>query len=271
MTDNEPPHRDSGVSDPNLGNTAPSDSSAPRNPAKSRISHLIDLAAILVIVGVLIALLMPAIESPGRPRRRARCTNNLKMIALALNNYYSAHKAFPPAYTTDADGKPLHSWRTLILPQLDYPDLFKSIDLTKPWNDPANAHAFKQGVDVNRCPSFDSNQENETTYLAVVTPDSCMRAAESRSISKESDAPQLTLLVIEVDADHAVPWMQPVDADEDLILQLNKNSRLNHPGGIVAAFADCSARFLPADLPTNQRRALITITADDNAVIKLKD
>jgi prepilin-type processing-associated H-X9-DG protein len=65
--------------------------------------------------------------------------------------------------------------------------------------------------------------------------------------------------------------MQPVDADEALILQLSENSHLSHSGGMNAAFADGSVQFLPADLPAEERRALITITGDDNGVIKIKD
>ena len=44
------------------------------------------------------------------------CVNNLKQIALALHNYEEVYKVLPPAYTVDAQGRPLHSWRTLILP-----------------------------------------------------------------------------------------------------------------------------------------------------------
>src|SRR5262245_6205217 len=80
------------------------------------------LAEFLVVVGiiaVLIAFLLPSIRSGGEAARRAQCTNNLKQIALALYNYEQEHKVLPPAYTVDATGRPLHSWRTLILPYLE--------------------------------------------------------------------------------------------------------------------------------------------------------
>ena len=72
--------------------------------------------------------------------------NNLKQIALALLNYEQAHHALPPAYTVDAQGRPLHSWRTLILPYLDQESLYQTIDLSKPWNDPANAKALETSL-----------------------------------------------------------------------------------------------------------------------------
>src|SRR5918997_1599426 len=84
--------------------------------------------------------------------RRIRCLNNLKQIVLALHNYEQAHKALPPAYTVDATGRPLHSWRTLILPYLEQEPLYRAIDLSKPWNDPANARALETTLLVFGCP-----------------------------------------------------------------------------------------------------------------------
>jgi hypothetical protein len=234
------------------------------------VPGVVSTLTVIAVVMLLVLLMLPD-SSHRDSHRRARCISHLKMIALALNNYLAVHKTFPPSYTTDADGKPLHSWRTLILPQLDQKALYDSIDLTKPWDDPVNAAAFKKAVDVYRCPSADVGRDNYTTYLAVVTPESCLRPGERRPSSDITDGLTLTLLVIEVDADHAVPWMAPTDADEELILSLGKKSRLHHAGGMPAVFVDASARFLPADLPADQRRALISIAGGDNAVIKALD
>ncbi len=104
--------------------------------------------AVLAILALLIAFLLPATRSSRGAARRAQCTNNLKQIALALHNYEQAYKSFPPAYTVDANGRPLHSWRTLILPFLEQESLYRAIDLSKPWNDPANAGRW------NRTPHF---------------------------------------------------------------------------------------------------------------------
>jgi hypothetical protein len=195
--------------------------------------------SVAIVMGVIALLIIAMLPSAGsdRPGRRAKCISHLKMIAFALQNYAAAHNAFPPAYTTDADGKPLHSWRTLILPQLEEQKLYQSIDLSKPWDDPVNVAAFKSAVDVYRCPSSDDDRQNYTTYLAVVTPESCVRPGEPRPLSEAKGTQSLTLLLIEVDADHAIPWMQPIDADENLILQLGPKSRLNHAGGFPAQAA----------------------------------
>jgi hypothetical protein len=75
---------------------------------------------ILVTVCMLIiALLMPAVACSRNAALRWQCTNNLKQIGLALLNYDETYKCFPPAYIADKNGKPIHSWRVLILPFLE--------------------------------------------------------------------------------------------------------------------------------------------------------
>ncbi len=64
--------------------------------------------------------------------------SNIRNIGLALLNYEFAFKQFPPAYTVDADGNKLHSWRVAILPFLERSDLYEQVDFTKPWDAPEN-------------------------------------------------------------------------------------------------------------------------------------
>ncbi len=88
-------------------------------------------------------------------------------------NMRTSTEGLPPAYTTDADGKPLHSWHTLILPYMGESHLYNTIDLTKPWDDPENAAAFETILLVYCCPSAREGEDNRTSYLAIVTPNSC--------------------------------------------------------------------------------------------------
>ena len=191
--------------------------------------------------------------------------NNLKQIALALRNYAEEHQnALPPAYTTDADGKPLHSWRTLILPYLDEQQLYETIDLTKPWDDVVNVQASKICLSVYQCPAG-SERLDYTTYLAIVTPGSCLQPNEPRDLSEITDGAGETLMLIEVDSEHAVPWMSTTDADEKVVMGIGPKSKLDHTGGVSAAFVDGHVQFLDADMPAAQRRALISIAGGDKA------
>jgi prepilin-type N-terminal cleavage/methylation domain-containing protein len=225
---------------------------------------LVELLVVIGIIGVLVALLLPAVRTAREPARRNQCSNQLREIAVALQNYTDIHRALPPAHTSDANGKPLHSWRTLILPFIEQLQLYESIDLTKPWDDAANGNAFKTNLTVYQCPSA-AIEGNLTTYLAVVTPNSCFRATEPRSLSEISDDPSETLLVIDSHATYAVPWMSPADADEEIVLGAGEQGKpsSHHPNGMNALFLNSSVQFLLNDMPADKRRELISIADED--------
>ncbi len=217
------------------------------------------VVAIVILLGIAVFLL-PNVRSARPAARRTQCRNNLKQIVLALRNYEDIYHALPPAYTVDAHGKRLHSWRALILRYLDQPGLYKQIDFSKAWNDPANAKVFAQSPDVYRCPE-DRSPLGHTTYLAVVTPKSCLQPGKGRLLS-DIKSLSSTAVVIEVDSAHAVHWMDPSDADEELVLGLNSKSELPHPGGLLVALLDGSVQFLNADISSAARRELISAESD---------
>ena len=185
-------------------------------------------------------------------------------------NYQSIHGALPPAYTVDAEGKPLHSWRTLILPYLEQQSLYDKIDLTKPWDDPANKAAFETNLQIYRCPSA-NYPASYTAYLAVVAPGGSFEGAEPRALEEITDDHSLTLMVVEVGSDHAVHWMSPRDAGEELVLNRGKASKLPHQQGAQAACVDGSTRFLPGDTKPAALRALISIAGGDDTVAEAAD
>jgi type II secretory pathway pseudopilin PulG len=219
--------------------------------------NVIELIVIVAILAVIGALLLPGFRSVGPAARRTQCLNRIRNIALALSNYKSEYNVYPPAYTVDAHGKPLHSWRTLILPYLDQNGLYKKIDLSKPWNDPANAKLAETYVSDYTCPEAQCPADC-TTYLAMVTPDGCLRASKLPDPSEVADAGN-ALMLIEVDSKHAVPWMSPQDADEALWLSIGPKGDLPHAGGSHVAHVDCRAYLVPADLPTDDRRAMMGV------------
>ena len=232
---------------------------------------LLGCLAVIGILGVLVALLLPMRRNAGEAARRMQCANNLKQIALALHSYADKYGALPPAHTVDAEGKPLHSWRTLILPFLEQEALYQKIDLSKPWDDPANKEAFDTSLSfVYGCPSADLPQTH-TTYMAVVVPGGCFLPPEPRKLSEITDDHSLTLMVIEVDAKQAVYWMSPTDSVDLDFLKEKASTKFSHFGGFQAAFVDGRISFLRADMKPETMRALITIDGKDNAIAERED
>ena len=232
-------------------------------PKRGWTITLIQVLALCAIIGVAVAFLLPATRRARPAARRTQCKMNLKQIGLALHNYHDTFGAFPPACTVDSNGKPLHSWRTLLLPYLDQTELYKKIDLSKPWDDPTNAEAFKTTLYVFKCPSAQGPQYL-TDYLAVIAPQSCLRPLKSATLGEITDGASNTVVVIEAPEDQSVPWMSPQDASVQSMLEWNGKSQLSHQGIIHALFADGAVRALPADLPVPARRAFTTTNGNDS-------
>jgi len=95
---------------------------------------LVELLVVIAIIGVLIALLLPAIQSAREAARRAQCQNNLKQIGLALNNIHAAEKALPQGVYTDPndDDSPGLSWLTKLLPYIERQNEYALIAQHKP-------------------------------------------------------------------------------------------------------------------------------------------
>jgi prepilin-type N-terminal cleavage/methylation domain-containing protein/prepilin-type processing-associated H-X9-DG protein len=95
---------------------------------------LVELLVVIAIIGILVALLLPAIQAAREAARRSSCQNNLHQIGVALHNYHSARGVFPfGANDDDCDAKPPkdrvpHTWRTLILPYMEYQALYDELD-----------------------------------------------------------------------------------------------------------------------------------------------
>ncbi len=256
---------------------------APKPPTCSDITsktaqhlrRLVRVAATLVIlalVGYGIALLNARHQTEIAAARFNNCRSHLTQIYLALRNYAEAHGHYPPAYTTSPDGKPLHSWRTLILPFMEAEQLYRSIDLRKPWDDSANAAARQFTPDFFRCPAAFAKEGDDhglTTYLAVVAPESVIRAVDSATLRDIKASHTQTVTVTDVPHDKAVHWMSPQDADEQDFLQSGAaHSGQHRPDAMLVLCADGHCTVISADLDAASRRAMITVSADDNEAIK---
>ncbi len=223
-----------------------------------------------VLGGVLVALFLVGaingfpVRNTREAARRTQCKNNLKQIGLALHRYHDKHGSFPPAYTVDAQGNRLHSWRTLILPFMDEQKLYESIDLTKPWDHLANAKARQTAIARYTCPSAEKREANRTVYLAISTPDSCFPGSEPRKIRDITDGTSETMMVAEVAAGDSVEWMQPLDQGELLFkAQFGLDKERSHTGGLQFLLGDGTVRFITRDVDPAVASGLTTIAGGE--------
>ena len=121
---------------------------------------LIELLVVIAIIGVLVALLLPAVQAARESARRLQCNNNLKQIGVALHNYESTYRTFPPASvgpaSSSAPTPPFrHGWVAMTLPWLEQAGLGQDYEFLANWYDPPNASLILNPLQVYHCPSAD--------------------------------------------------------------------------------------------------------------------
>lgn len=129
----------------------------------SRAFTLVELLVVIAIITLLLALLLPAVQQARESARRVSCRNNMKQLGLALHNYENQFRVFPSSSTSQIDfgvwsSNPtqyhLHSWCSMILPQMEQTALFSTINFNASALDPANAAVAATQIPSFRCPSY---------------------------------------------------------------------------------------------------------------------
>jgi type II secretory pathway pseudopilin PulG len=221
------------------------------------IGIVVLLLACPCVLGVLVALLLPAVQAARESARRMQSQNNLKQIVLALHNYHDSFGSFPPAVVTDADGKPLYSGRVLLLPFLEQQNVYQQFDLTQPWDSPQNlaiSQAIGQDWKVFRDPSSPNPPLGQTDYLFVTGTGTVFEAGKTTKLMDITDGTSNTMVIVERRGS-GVNWAQPQDLD---MSQLGSLPPGNHPGGNLVGMADGSVRFMSKTVSPGTVRAMAT-------------
>jgi prepilin-type N-terminal cleavage/methylation domain-containing protein/prepilin-type processing-associated H-X9-DG protein len=135
-----------------------------------RAFTLIEVLVVIAIIGTLVALLLPAVQSSREASRRLQCTNNLRQVGLALLNYESSHKHFPAGYVSQFDSSgndtgPGWGWASMILPQMEEMPIHNVIHFDLAIEHPMN------GVRVAVIPSYLCPTENLRQVWQAKRPD----------------------------------------------------------------------------------------------------
>ena len=256
---------------PHCGSALPAAPAAPAGaPAVARSSSKSGLWIVLGIVGatvltgicvcgILGSMLLPAVQQAREAARRSACKNNLKQIGLALHNYHETYGSLPPAYIPDENGRPMHSWRVLILPFIDQAPLHEMYDFNQPWDSPANLAVLEMIPEVYRCPSATVGSTT-THYAAISGTGSAFNGADPVRFRDFKDGQSQTILIGEAH-DAAIPWTAPRDLDISAFggIATPTGFSSSHPGGVHVLFGDGSVQFIAESITTSTLDALLTI------------
>ncbi len=191
----------------------------------------------LVCAGLLVALLLPAVQSGRGAARRMQSQNNLKQVGMALHNYHDTYNTFPPAVVTDANGQPLYSGRVLLLPFMEQNSLYEAFDKNKAWNSPENLAISEQMIPTFCDPASKSTVRNRSDYVFVTGAGTIFDGDKSINMAGITDGTSNTLMMIET-ATGPTNWAEPKEWNADT----GTLPAGNHPRVVLVLYADGSVR-----------------------------
>lgn len=234
--------------------------------------------------GVLVALLLPAVQQARTAARRAQSKNNLKQIALALHNYHDTFKQFPEGTHPNEKLQPDKrlSWLAKILPFVEQSALYDSIDFDKAWDDSANDQMMRSRIQAFLNPQVaePSSKYAETHYVGIAgvgkdaptLPVSDKRAGvfgynRATRMRDIRDGTSNTMGVAEAGGNYG-PWGAGGNAT---IRALTQKPYINGPdgiggpyrGGLNVMMVDGSVRFVSEDIDPSVFEALSTISGGE--------
>src|SRR5262249_52020517 len=130
-------------------------------------------------------------------------------LALAMHGFLDDNGHFPPAAVFNKDGKPLLSWRVLILPYLDQKELFQKFKLDEPWDSANNKKLLAQMPKVYAPVRAKEKMPDATFYQVFTGKRTIFEGTRGARIADITDGTSTTILIIEAGA--AVPWTKPAD------------------------------------------------------------
>ncbi|MCX7428091.1 MAG: DUF1559 domain-containing protein [Planctomycetia bacterium] len=190
---------------------------------------LVELLVVIAIIGILIALLLPAVQAAREAARRMGCSNNLRQVGMSLQTYHNSYERFPHGTFFDGTNSGW-SWSAVVLPFMEEKNAGSLINFDYGYSSAVNANATRSLIPVYQCPSAPPNQKcsccrgidgeedtGETNYTGIAThragylydktDGTGVLFANSRvRIGEITDGTSQTFIVGEVDLDQDDPW-----------------------------------------------------------------
>jgi hypothetical protein len=203
------------------------------------------------------ALFEPLVGKGQVAGKLKKAVESLKQLGLAMHYHHDAHKAFPTPASYDKQGKPLLSWRVLVLPYVGQEKLYEEFKLDQPWGSPHNIKLVAKMPAVYRHPAGLGVKEGKTPFLVPVGKDTCFPGTIGIKLLQITDGTSNTAMIFEATDDHMVVWTRPDDLPFDE-KQPQKGLIDKARSAFAVVFADGSVRTLPTNIPADLLKAIIT-------------
>ena len=207
-------------------------------------------------IGVLVALLLPAVQAAREAARRSQSMNNLKQIGLAMHNYYDSYRTLPAQANYDPQDKPLLSWRVQLLPFLEQQALYAQFHQDEPWDSAHNKTLIDKMPPVYRSASSKS-PPNTTIYQVPAGKGTLFEGQKGIEFVEVTDGLSNTILAVEADDDQAVIWTKPDDLEYDPQEPMAGLGQVR-PGGFNVLMADGSVRFIGNNIDPEVLKAMFS-------------
>lgn len=240
---------------------------------------------VAVLVALLVGLVTPAFRSAHEATCRRNCSNNLKQIVLALDNYHHTYHSLPIAVERTSEGKLWRSWRTQIFPvYMEQIGMF--YEDSSAWDSPRNLRLLngkpvglreKDGTPYElildrvpwafACPTSKETGRAGTSYVVVTGSETAFPHNRAMALSEIRDGPENTILVVE-SITFRPDWTEPRDLDfATMSFKLNDKAKpsisSDHTGGAQVCFAEGEVAFLSSDISEEEVRALLTVAGGE--------
>ena len=230
--------------------------------SSSSTMAIIAVAACLVMfcgIGMLTALLLPAVQQAREAARRTQCKNNLKQIGLAMHNYHDTFQLFPAAHLNGLQGEPKLSWRVSVLPYLGEAGKYNAYQFNDTWDSPLNSRLLNPMPLVYGCPSHSTPGSTSTAYATITGSNTVLGDGKCVSLREITDGTSNTVMVVEA-CELNIPWMKPQDIDAATVQGVGdpNGASSKHIGGTHVLLADGSVRFVSNNINPKNYQALIT-------------